>query len=330
MKEVKTALSKLKRCQDLITPLKLLNLRALGVSPTIATEWEAGVKSLLDAYDAACELAASKSPLVKAYDAAFSKLQRAAKERLLSDPEKIIAHAALAAQETAYKVARIEIGAPPPLAHSRVTVEAIWTSINIRFKLYQAGCSFVAQLKLLARSPTAPKDVHTSINRFGVYLNAILDRAQEDARTAARTAVKNNAYRQELLSFAYNIKASLMKDRHAVDKQLELARSGKPFRREDMRRETEERLGDLMDELDEAIERARDNVAGSREAMRQLDGWLEETLQPEVGRSKEQYEALLRYISEATFYQEVSEEEKMAVIGALSVELSTFTPAGHW
>lgn len=317
------------RVKSLVTPFIAYTLEPHGVSPTIAAIWTTATEPLVRLYRMAEDLVTSRSPHVNAYDSAFAKLQRQAKDEL----RQLVGEAggdisAHDVQEEAYRRAKLAIGAPMPRAENRSAVEGVWMSLQIRLSLFDIGQSLFEELSAL--SPSQLPGLDLSIRRLQVFLYFLLTSSRRDAYSCVDLARFNAATRQEITSLLHVARLSLKIARYDCEQHVASAKRGEAYIVAQVVADIEQRQAVAEDDLDAAIERARDSMRGNRMAMRSLDEWLDTSTWGTVGVLAKEWSNLIEYAKSADFYAEVTEEEKRLIVEAMAPTFGHWSSGTHW
>lgn len=120
---------------------------------------------------------------------------------------------------------------------------------------------------------------------------------------------------------------------------MDTEQSLKPLREEDrasadqIKRVVETVVGQLDDStsaLDGAIDHFRNSARGNRDRIKEFDDWVTETVDPVRAEISKEWETLCKRARGEPIYEEVTMEEKMAIVKATSNNLRTLHPVGHW
>lgn len=145
----------------------------------------------------ASKLSVARTAHASAYEAAFS---------MLYEQELIIARQGprlpKQAEVFALRAAKIKVGMAPPRADTRFQVEAIWTTIDVRFML-----ASLAEKVYHALSQDSAENLH-HIESWERFISFVYASCHRDAALASRIASTTSAHRQKLLSELRTLKTT--------------------------------------------------------------------------------------------------------------------------
>jgi hypothetical protein len=274
------------------------NKKLHDVSPAAVTVWASATRRLLDVYRRASFIAETRSAHINAWEAAFSCLYLQEMNRALLDPT----HAPRRPEEHAMRVARMMVGQPQPRADKRFSVEAIWTTLDVRFALTD-----LAQVWLKNIGSSYPNEQRQS---WGVYIAFIFDTCIQDAHIAYGIAKDSDARRQITTSSLFIMRTKFEKFRFNVEM---IQQSGALATARDSM------LTKLSLEVDDARMDRLNVVAAhlsmtSAEQKNEERSWLLENFTNKADLLVREWGEVERSIRSGTFYQTVSLEEKMAIV----------------
>lgn len=309
------------------------DLSSHGISPSIAAIWTKATRPLLDQNQLLERLAKFRAPLTIAYEAAFTKLLREAKEELGStaaatdSTEPSITEAL----REAYAQARLLIGAPPPRSSSKNSVEAIWLSLRLRSKLASVGQRIADRLRHLDSASNAPKDLQFNLGRFEVFLRFILETSVRDATWAVQIARLSSATRQELQALLLVGQHQLALTRFDTERHVASSKRDKTYDPKAIASGIRAQQTRVVALLDSAVDSARNGLRGNVEAIKALDDWLQRKIWPASDLIASEWDRLISYAEAQDFYEPVDAEERKLVIEAMSSGVSSSVwPTGHW
>ncbi|KAH6914275.1 hypothetical protein BKA70DRAFT_1558250 [Coprinopsis sp. MPI-PUGE-AT-0042] len=276
-------------------------------SNEIVRIWSATVQPLTKALVQIEKIANVRSAHVHAWESAFSYVYTQELDAALSDPAK----APRRPEEYAMRMARLKVGQLQPRSDKRFLIEAIWMSIQVRFTL----ASLV--IKLLSFMDCKPTVIPNSeLRAWATYGRFVLDTCQEDAAIASAIAEGCEAHRLLTSSQLYILRGHLQRFQFKLDMTK---RFGSVLASRDKLLET---LGEqktiVQDSIIETTERHLSVLSHDRD-------WFRDNFLSITDAISEEWESLEKSIRLDTFYQEVSLDEKMAIVKSFN-----FSHAGHW
>ncbi|CAE6473590.1 unnamed protein product [Rhizoctonia solani] len=153
-----------------------------------AKGWKGGVKAALESYRTARQITCERDPAVQAYEASLSQLYR---EELGQFGVDLSLGAPHDVEQQALRVARIKIGQLPPRASLRFVVEAFWITIDILMQLGVAISKASDDVRI--RDTTGTE--HQQWEQLGEF---ILARAAKDAETVYNLAIKSESWNKAI------------------------------------------------------------------------------------------------------------------------------------
>ena len=287
-----------------ILPMNVLTLQTkknYGL-PTMESEhWKKAIGPLLDLYQRSLKLAETRTAHSSAYDAAFSMLYE--REFQLAQlgpriPKRV--------KIFALQAAKTKVGMAPPRADTRFRVEAIWMSIDIRSAI--GGLAEKYFSCLLERPAASNAQRESWVN----FTTLIYDSCFHDAQCAIRIARTTNAHRQELLSGLRVFRASWRRMQFEV--LVKQARFGgiSAEERTSLSNHVEERLLHTREAARNLRSRCISNGnMRDKSATDEFDVPLEQTFR--------HWEELIENLNRpSVFYQAVTEEERLQVVGSFT------------
>ncbi len=171
-----------------LDPRCLRRLDMYGMPRNESHGWGRSLKELLDVYEEASEVAATRSAHVTGYYAAISMLYDQQLGRISARPQPP-SHP----EGAAFAMAKRLAGTNPPHADKRFRVEAIWLSMELRYIL---GSIILARLETLKRHTQAADDQRLIL--WSDFAELVFMSCTDDATLAANIATKSGAAVQSL------------------------------------------------------------------------------------------------------------------------------------
>ncbi|TFK44429.1 hypothetical protein BDQ12DRAFT_672980 [Crucibulum laeve] len=278
------------------------------ISQTVAESWERLVQPLEQLYKKANTVANMRSSHIHAWEAAFSFLYGEEMDLAMQEP----AVAPRRPREYAMRMTKSKVGQPQPRADKRFMVEAIWITIQIRFRLAE-----LAQLwlkKAVARGNAYPSQERQMWAFYGTFL---LESCISDAKIAFKIAYDSESRRQMTRSRLLMLRAQLERFRLNV----EIARQS----------------GNLATDRDKLLDTANTCREATRKEILETEqehcltlpkdrnDWLRSTFLDPANTLVEEWERLATSIRTDTFYQPVSLDDMTSIVKALN-----FSHTGHF
>jgi hypothetical protein len=270
-----------------------------------AKKWKAGVKVALDPYRTARQITCERDPAVQAYEASLSQLYREELERFgvdlsLGAPRDVEQHA--------LRVARMKIGQLPPRASLRFVVEAFWITIDILTQLGVAASKASDEVRIRDNSGTESE-------QWEQLAEFILSRATKDAETAYNLATKSESWNKAIKCLVFVLQTRYELAAH----QCRVAIGKGALSNSDVKTE----LVDMcrrgirsVKELQTSVPRDYSLRWGSRERQNKL-AWANANFVQPAGVILESWETLKRSTKGGTWYQEVTNTERAAIMRAM-------------
>jgi len=282
------------------------NMHAISASE--AQAWKKVTLKLLGAYDRCVNVASTRSAHLHAWEASFSYLYQREMDAAAQDP----AHAPRNPQEFAMRSARMGVGQPQPRADKRFVVEAIWTSITLRLLLVDLTTAWLEALQARSSYPAENRRAWATYNSF------VLRSCAADVDIASTIASQSESHRQLTKSALLGMRVELEQFRFNLETMKQSGKMG----------ELREKLTERACSKQEAaavtvrtvLERHRRARGGTSE-----EEWLATNFTQGSSVIVEEWDAIVRSLRMATFYQPVSLDELTAVVKSFG-----FDHAGHY
>ena len=273
-----------------------------SVSPAVAAVWRTATKELMESYRRACDIAATRSAHVNAWDAAFSCLYNQEMERSLSDPR----HAPRRPEEHAMRVARMSVGQPQPRADKRYAVEAIWATLEIRLTLAQLARTW---LKVECETRKSYPIEHRQ--SWGSYTTFLFATCAADAQIAFDIAKDSDSRRQMTITSLLLWRIGL--ERFSFNVELLQHCNRMIEERANLMTTTSAKIADTKKEMVAVL---KDHLAIKRSAekLAEEEIWLTSNFTSKAITLLTEWQKLERALRSQTFYQPVSLEEQMAIV----------------
>jgi hypothetical protein len=172
-----------------------------GFSGEESGAWNKVVSELLKLYKKVAEVAGTRGPHVRVYDAALATLYRLELAAIASDPER----ARDKPEPLAIEAVNKKIGQPPHKADARFQVEAFFLSLELRYTLAELAQSRIEGLNKDARY----EDIPTHARLWRSYVSFIYESCIRDAEKALSIAQKSTASRQAARAGMYILRGKL-------------------------------------------------------------------------------------------------------------------------
>jgi hypothetical protein len=280
-------------------PPSMLRLEDHGAIPSVAAAWRRVMRPLLDAYVQASAIAETRSPHVRAWEAAFCSLHEQEMNSALEDP----AHAPRRPEEFAMRAAMLGVGLPKPRAEKRYIVEAFWLTLKIRFLLAELAQAWLDNSKT--------RESHTKDQRrpWVTFVGFLRRSCSRDAQIAYDIAKDSESRLQMTKTSLLIMRAEMEQFRFNIE----------------MARETGS-LKDLRESLVAVAEEkrvkakvyAQSTISAHLQVLKsdQALEWLNENFIPLAKTIIEEWKTLKGSLAMSTFYQPVSLDEKESIIKA--------------
>lgn len=218
------------------------------------------------------------------------------------------------------------MGAPPPRADSRLALEAIWITLEVRYEILEFGQVILKVLKNISSADRLagrdPKNVDANIVALPLFLYFVLESSINNVRGTIATAADSKAERQLVEGHIRLLRTRLELCRLRVHFDVD----ADPSRRSECARKAEITRDDALGEFNSAIKKYRSlQPRDQPEIIDETEGWLATTILPSKERVLTQWEDVIKYARATTFDQEVTREDRMEAIRAMR-----FAATGHW
>ncbi|KAJ1300334.1 hypothetical protein OPQ81_005155 [Rhizoctonia solani] len=276
---------------DRPTPAEIIeNITGFHAFPeTYAKSWQGGIKAALESYRAARLIACELDPAVRAYEASLSQLYREELGRFgvdfsLGAPRDV--------EQQALRLARIKIGQLPPRAGLRFVIEAFWITINILMQLGVATSKASDEVRIRDRNSTE----HQQWEQLAEF---ILARAVKDAETVYELAIKSESWNKAIKCLVFVLQAHYELAAH----QTELV---------DMCRRGIQHIKNLQTSVPQEY-----SMRWTPAERRNKLTWANANFVQPSNVILESWETLKRSAKGGTWYQEVTNAERTAILQAM-------------
>jgi hypothetical protein len=283
--------------------------KMFGIPKQDAIAWKKIIKPIMRTCGAVEELSGRRTAHSAAYQASFS---------MLFDQEYRLALTGSGRPKNpdlyAFQVAKTKIGMAHPRADTRFQVEAIWLTLETRFRIGTLAERYYS--KLAESKDIVPAHLET----WRTVVEFIYKSCDRDARLALQIATRSVAHRQVLLSNLQIYRARWRSLQFlVVSKQLK--KNGlDPDERKDLAQRVGQSLLVTKREARQALKegRTKGNLAADI-VEKEFDGPLSQLLKS--------WEDLVSTLNRpSVFYQKVTEEEMRSVVASFTAEYSKFCP----
>lgn len=304
LKSQKKARGAILKDKQMPVPVAAINptSKLYSISPSAAQAWRRVNTQMLQAYTNVRRIAETRSAHVHAWEAAFSCLYEDEMNASMEDP----AHAPRHPEEHAMRMARMKVGQPYPRADKRFVVEAFWITLDLRFTLANLAQKWLEAAN--SREPSYPPEQRL---QWAIYVQFMLRTCSEDAQIAFDIAENSGSLRQGVKSTVYDMRAELEVFRFNVL----MTRQFGHF--EESRNELRTTAAAKAALAEQKAASTTNKYLNSRRT-EQDRKWVDDNFIGIANIIVEEWSAVERSLRLDTFYQDVSLEEKMAVIRALS------------
>jgi hypothetical protein len=263
--------------------------------------WKKLLKDLLSTYRAAVKIASTHSAHVKAYEASFAWLFR----HEIKLAEEAASHAPKRPEENAMRVARLTVGQRPPRADKRFIVEAFWASIKIRFQLADLAQLWIDTVKGRPLGLDTNNADADAIRYWTAFVKFIYKSCIHDAQISIRIAKDSEALRQSAISTLLLWQAEFARAQNVVKE----SRRSMHLMTMDALRGVEETIRGL------GRNSKRELLDAMKDCPQERGGeYMEYNFFKPAENLDKRWDKLARSIFGATFYQEVSDNDRMQVI----------------
>ena len=285
--------------------LNAANKALYAIDSSVTQIWWKATHQLFNAYKAVVTVAETRSAHMRAWEAAFSFLYEREIQAGINDPAKMPRRP----QEHAMRVAKMQVGQPRPLADRRFLVEAFWSTLHIRLTLIRLA-------RTLLEAVSKRESFYPAFHRqqWATYIDFLLRTCTRDALIAYEVAEASESHRQVMRTVLFDMRIALEHFRFNLfmceqngtikDRRTEMAEASATHGYE-----AEQRMQDTIKT------HFSKKVNGSRA---EEQNWIEENFSGTARTIVDEWTEIERSIRLDTFYQPVSLEEKMQIVGALS------------
>lgn len=266
--------------------------------------WKKATVKILEAYRGARQVACERDPAVQAYEASLTRLYREELDQFGVDLGR---PATQEVEQAALRLARRQIG-PPPRASLRFIVEAFWITIEILMLLGTATSKASEEIRSGNTDPVDP----SAWEKLAEFL---LLRAANDAYVACQLSIGseswNKAVKCQLLLFRTRYELVSHKCKTAIGTG---ANSDPETKAElvDMCRQGIAQL--KQSQVDVPYDYLSHWVSSDRAAKQE---WVQTNFVQPSNVLLESWESLKRSAKGGTWYQEVTNEERTAILNAM-------------
>ncbi|KAF8730672.1 P-loop containing nucleoside triphosphate hydrolase protein, partial [Rhizoctonia solani] len=276
-----------------------------GFAENYAKSWKGGIKVAIESYRVARQITCERDPAVQAYEASLSQLYREELDRFGVD---LSLGAPRDVEQQALRVARAKIGQLPPRASLRFVVEAFWITVDILMQLGVAVSKASDEVRI--RDNTG-----TEHHQWEQLAEFILDRAAKDAETAYKLANNseswNKAIKCQVFVLQTHYELAAHQCRVAIGKGA-LSDSNVKAELVDMCRQGIKHIKGLQT----SIPQEYSSRWGPRERQNKL-AWANTNFVQPSNVILESWETLKRSAKGGTWYQEVTNAERSAIMRAM-------------
>jgi len=287
-----------------------------GLSGEEARAWIKVVRDLVKVYRKTTDVAMTRGPHIRAYDAAFSTLY----DLELADIASDAARASNAPEALALAEVKKKIGQPPHKADTRFQMEAFFLSLELRYMVAQ-----IAKARAEGLAPTrkdAAAEHHARLwHSFTLF---VYESCVRDARKAFSLAENSVASRFRARAQMYILRSNLELFRfdllarramHARQNRLTVVRSQLIAEIAEHRDGAQSALNDAELGYLRLRRAPRANVEAERE-------WFRTNCRARGEKFLEEYDGLAAYVARDTFYEPVSLQEKADIVRAFDFGIS--------
>jgi hypothetical protein len=313
----KTPINKQRKARDVVlnatgdVPISERDLNAAnavlhGINPAVAQIWRRETRQLFNAYNAVTVVAKTRSAHTLAWEAAFSFLYEREIQSGINNPAGMPKRP----QEHAMRVAKMRVGQWRPLADRRFLVEAFWSTLHIRLTLIRLAQAWLEEVsKREASYPAYHRQA------WATYIDFLLRTCVRDALKAYEVAEFSEAHRQVVKTALLRMRIDLERFRFMISmsKQTGTIKTA----RTEMVKAAANHGHDAKNQMQETIKKYfLKKTVGSR-VKAEEQNWVEENFSGVARTIIEEWAEIQRAIRLDTFYQPVSLEEKMQIVGAM-------------
>jgi hypothetical protein len=295
---------------------------AHGFAPDEARAWIAAVRGVIKVYKKVHDVACTRGPHVKAYDAALSTLYRLELAAIAEDPMRACEHP----EPVAMEVVNGKIGQPPHKADMRFQAEAFFLSLEVRFLLAQAAQARVAALS------SGSVDANALLHRrlWASFTQFLHESCLRDAHKALQLASRSSASRIAARATIHILRAQIEQSRFDLILERDKEQLRGPLG-EERRQEYLQRIGDRKREASAFLERAKTVYVKSRPVktmndMREERAWFKDICAAKAEKYFEELDNLRENILNGSVYRPLSMQEREDIVRAFNFGSSITKP----
>ncbi|KAI0056438.1 hypothetical protein BV25DRAFT_1872764 [Artomyces pyxidatus] len=292
-----------------------------GLAAEEARNWIAIVRDLLQIYKKVVDVAKTRGPHVRAYEAALSTLYRLELDAIASDP----ARACDAPEPLAMSEVNKKIGQPPHKADTRFQVEAFFVSLELRYLLAVIGKSRIEGLP----GTSNDSDVLHHKQIWRSFVKFLFESCVRDARKSFVIATKSSASRLAARASMHNLRAELEQFRFSTlcDRD-DLAAKGRLDA--EFRQKLAKGVTELKTHHEEYLKKAmatylRNRPTATMQELKEERQWFTKNCHDKASKYLEEYDNLKEHILTDSGYTPLSLQEREDIVKAFG-----FTHRGHF
>lgn len=277
-----------------------------SIDPAVYQTWSNAVRPLISLYNKIRHLCGTTSSHRVAWEASVSLLFEAEMEHAIKDPQRVPQNP----EQNAMRLAKLNVGQPKPLADRRFLVEAIWTTLDIRLSLIGFAQQWLSNI-----CDSVPAAHESHVESWATYLEFLIRVTMADAVQARQIAVNSESRRQIVRSSLYCLRLQFWAFRF----HLFMSRKAGVF--SDTKDDLAERARQQENDAQEEIRAIRkDHLArfSDQQTHEREDAWLQENFDGKSQSILDEWEEIRQTIERDTFYQPVTDNEKIEIIRAMN------------
>jgi hypothetical protein len=286
--------------------LNASNTALHNVDPAVAHIWRRETHQLFNAYQAMTAVTKTRSAHMVAWEAAFSFLYEGEIQSGINNPAGMPRRP----QEHAMRVTKMRVGQWRPLADKKFLVEAFWSTLNIRLMLIRLAQTWLEEVSKREASYAA---FHRQT--WATYIDFLLRTCVRDVLKAYEVAESSEAHRQVIKTALLRMRIDLERFRFQV---VMCKQNGTVTAVRTEMTEAAANYGrDAMKQMQGTIKKYFSTKLVDSRAKTEEQNWVEENFSGVARTIIEEWAEIERAIRLDTFYQPVSLEEKMQIVGAM-------------